>query len=161
MIAKFASLVVLATAVVGANAESHTVTFDNRCGRGTPKLIKNGQTLSSGQPFTSQGPFPAAIAYLQTGNCGLNGENCMTVEMTLQNAVNGPGSGSSVDLSLIPPLAFNVPIHFEYQNTPGCSGKGTTCSSAGCNTAFHKPDDTQVQVACQSDNANLHIVFCP
>ncbi|KAK7458723.1 hypothetical protein VKT23_009723 [Stygiomarasmius scandens] len=161
MFTKFASLIALATVIVGASAESHTVTFDNKCGKGTPKLIQNGKTLSSGKSFTSNGPFPAAIAYLQTGDCGLNGEKCMTVEMTLQNAANGAGSGSSADLSLIPPLAFNVPIHFEYTNTQGCNGKGATCGDANCKTAFHKPDDTQVQVACQTDNANLHIVFCP
>jgi len=40
MIAKFAALVVLATAVIGANAESHTVTFDNRCGKGTVCIVQ-------------------------------------------------------------------------------------------------------------------------
>ncbi|KAK7454057.1 hypothetical protein VKT23_011570 [Stygiomarasmius scandens] len=165
MFAKFTSLVSLfIVAVVVANAqETHTVSFVNNCGRGTPTLVQNGNILNNGGSFTSNGPFPAAIAYLQTGNCGLNGENCMTVEMTLQNAVNGPGSGSSVDFSLIPPLAFNVPAHFEYVNTPGCNGEGATCADANCPVAFHSPSDDPAgkQFACQTDNANLQIVYCP
>ncbi|THU85268.1 hypothetical protein K435DRAFT_822463 [Dendrothele bispora CBS 962.96] len=160
MFAKVAAAVVLAMTIVGASAESHTVSFINRCGRGTPQLVQRGNILSSGGSFTSNGPFPAAIAYLQTGNCLLNGENCMTVEMTLQNADPArPGSGSSADLSLIPPLAFNVPVHFEYTN--GCNGVGQTCSAANCATAFHVPSDTQVQRACQTDNVGLQITFCP
>ncbi|THU92367.1 glycopeptide [Dendrothele bispora CBS 962.96] len=158
MFAKFASVVVVAMTVLGANAESHTINFTNNCGRGTPQLVQNGNILSSGQPFTSNGPFTAGIAYLQTGGCGLNGDNCMTVEMTLQNPTS-PGSGSSTDLSLIPPLAFNVPIRFEYAN--GCDGQGQTCGDANCNTAFHVPTDNQVQVACQSNDVNLNVIFCP
>ncbi|PSS37826.1 hypothetical protein PHLCEN_2v294 [Hermanssonia centrifuga] len=38
-----------------ARAESHTVTFDNKCGKGTPQLILGGQVVSTGQPFTSSG----------------------------------------------------------------------------------------------------------
>ncbi|KAF5343453.1 hypothetical protein D9758_011840 [Tetrapyrgos nigripes] len=158
MFTKVASIAVLAVTVIGASAESHTVTFDNRCGRGTPQLVQSGNILSSGAAFTANGPFSAAIAYLQTGECGLNGDNCMTVEMTLQNPT-APGSGSSVDLSLIPPLAFNVPIRFEYTN--GCDGAGQTCGDGGCNTAFHVPTDNQVQVQCQNNDVNLNIIFCP
>ncbi|KAK7461440.1 hypothetical protein VKT23_008618 [Stygiomarasmius scandens] len=158
MFAKVASFAVLAMAVIGANAESHTINFTNKCGRGTPQLVQNGNILSSGGSFTSNGPFVAGIAYLQTGGCGLNGDNCMTVEMTLQNPTS-PGSGSSTDLSLIPPLAFNVPTRFEY--TGGCDGQGQTCSDANCNTAFHVPTDNQVQVACQTNDVSLNIIFCP
>ncbi|THU95539.1 glycopeptide [Dendrothele bispora CBS 962.96] len=158
MFAKIAAAVVLAVAIVGASAESHTVNFINRCGRGTPQLLQNGRVLSTGGSFTSNGPFLAAIAYLQTGNCGFNGENCMTVGMTLQNPTTA-GSSSSADLSLIPPLAFNVPTRFEYIN--GCNGVGQTCSAGNCDTAFHVPSDTQIQRACQTDNAGLQITFCP
>ncbi|KAK7466180.1 hypothetical protein VKT23_004901 [Stygiomarasmius scandens] len=158
MQAKFTSLIVFAAAAICANAESHTITFTNKCGKGTPQLVQSGKVLSNGEPYTSNGAFATGIAYLQTGGCGLNGDNCMTVEMTLVNPT-GDGSGSSTDLSLIPPLAFNVPIHFEYAN--GCDGQGQTCSNANCNTAFHVPDDTQTQVQCQTKDVNLNIIFCP
>ncbi|KAH8119633.1 glycopeptide [Phellopilus nigrolimitatus] len=160
MLAKFTSLlsIVLLT-VASAHAETHTVSFENKCGTGTPKLIQSGNTLSSGQPFTSNGPLVSAIAYLQTGNCGLNGERCITTEMTLQNPdPSKPGSGSSADLSLIPPLAFSKTTGFRYEN--GCDGQGRDCTSADCTTAFHKPSDTQVQVACQANNVNLVVTFC-
>ncbi|KAF9002779.1 glycopeptide [Cyathus striatus] len=144
-----ATFLAAATAIIAARAETHTIHFDNRCGRGTPTLVQNGRILSTGGDFTSNGPFVAGIAYLQTGNCLLNGEHCGTVEMTF---------GSSADISLIPPLAFNVPLGFGYYN--GCAGAGAECNSANCNTAFHVPTDNQVQVACQQDNVNLAITFC-
>ncbi|KAF5363142.1 hypothetical protein D9758_008309 [Tetrapyrgos nigripes] len=133
----------------------------SRCGRGTPRLVRNGHILHhGGGHFKSHGPLVSAIAYLETGNCGLNGENCMTVETTLKNPdPNAPGSGSSTDLSLIPPLAFNVPIHFGYHN--GCDGKGKTCSGPHCHQAFHSPPQTKKQVACQKKNVDLAITFCP
>jgi hypothetical protein len=80
----YASLTIFAAlAVTCAYAEQHTVTFDNRCGYGTPLLKANGRTLSTGGAYTSSGPLTAAIAYLQTGSCGDNGENCLTLETTL------------------------------------------------------------------------------
>ncbi|KAF9465156.1 glycopeptide [Collybia nuda] len=158
MFKSFKSLaIVLTAAVVGVQAEHHTVRFDNRCGFGTPTLIRAGQTLSTGGDFNINGPLIAAIAYLQTGNCGLNGERCTLIETTLVNPTS-PGSGSSTDISLIPPLAFSVTSGFGYYN--GCDGAGTKCDNANCNTAFHKPDDTHVQVACQSNDVNLVITFC-
>ena len=41
-----------------------------------------------------------------------------------------------------------------YSYTNGCDGAGARCDSANCPTAFYKPDDTHVQVACQSDNVS-------
>ncbi|KAH9474351.1 hypothetical protein JR316_0012809 [Psilocybe cubensis] len=149
--------VVLAVFAASVQAERHTVHFVNRCGHGTPQLIQNGRVLSTGGDYTSNGPLVAAIAYLQTGNCGFNGERCITVETTLQNPTT-PGSGSSTDLSLIPPLAFSVTTGFGYYN--GCNGAGASCNNQNCNTAFHKPDDNQVQVACQQNDVNLAITFC-
>ncbi|KAF5309380.1 hypothetical protein D9619_012483 [Psilocybe cf. subviscida] len=143
--------------VVGAMAETHTVTFDNRCGRGTPTLIQGGRVLSTGGSFTSNGPLTAAIAYLQTGNCGFNGERCTLVELTLKNPTS-PGGGSSADISLIPPHSFSVTSGFGYFN--GCDGAGADCKSADCTTAFHVSTDTHVQVPCQTNNANLAITFC-
>jgi len=144
--------------IQGVAAEKHTVTFDNQCGFGSPRLVQKGNILSTGDPFTSDGPFNSAIAYLQTGNCLLNAEGCTSVEITLVNPTC-PGCGSSVDISLIPPLKFSVPTAFSYQG--GCKGQGTTCSSANCKSAFFVPDDNQVQVQCQDNDVNLLITFCP
>lgn len=113
--------------------------------------------ISTGQPYTSNGPFSAGIAYLQTGSCLFNGEGCSLLEMTLGNPTCA-GCGSSSDISLIPPHAFNVPVAFSYSN--GCDGQGAACNTPGCSTAFYVPDDTTVQVACQTDNVNLVITFC-
>ncbi|KAJ7476597.1 glycopeptide [Mycena latifolia] len=150
----------LALAIGMAHAETHTITFTNKCKSGTPKLIQGPNVLSSGdKPFTIHGPLRGAIAYLQTGNCGFNGENCIIVETTLVNPTT-PGSGSSTDLSLIKPHKFSVKTGFKYFN--GCHG-GADCTNpkepAHC-PAFHHPKDTGVQVACQADNVNLAITFC-
>lgn len=81
---------------VGVKAESHTISFTNNCGYGTvslplreivtiliwqarfqPTLILQGGTVAStGGAYTSGGPIYGAIAYLQTGSCGFNGEGC-------------------------------------------------------------------------------------
>ncbi|KAL1682753.1 hypothetical protein EV122DRAFT_274136 [Schizophyllum commune] len=143
-----------------AHAESHTIKFDNQCGHGTPTLIQGGNTLSlsDANEYTSDGQFAAAIAYLQTGDCKYNGEGCMTTEITLVNP-SSAGSGSSVDLSLIPPLAFNVPTTFSYYG--GCDGDGKTCDSDSCGVnAFFISTDYQAQVQCQEEDVNLLITFC-
>ncbi|OBZ68278.1 hypothetical protein A0H81_11971 [Grifola frondosa] len=143
--------------ITGVSAEQHTIRFQNNCGKGTPQLVQNGNILSTGQDYVSNGPFTAGIAYLQTGECLLNGEGCTLLEMTLVNPT-APGSGSSTDISLIPPHAFNVEASFSYFD--GCDGAGATCSSSTCPTAFFQPNDNQVQVQCQTDNVNLLISFC-
>ncbi|TFK45145.1 hypothetical protein BDQ12DRAFT_674216 [Crucibulum laeve] len=149
--------VVLAAAAVGVHAEGHTVHFDNRCGFGTPTLVQNGRILSTGGDFRSNGPLTAAIAYLQTGGCGLNGEGCTLIETTLRNPTS-PGAGSSTDISLIAPHSFSVTSGFGYFN--GCDGSGADCTSGSCPTAFRVPTDNHVQVACQVNDVNLAITFC-
>ena len=86
-----------------------------------------------------------------SGNCGFNGENCLLVETTLVNPTCA-GCGSSTDLSLIAPHAFSVTTGFGYYN--GCDGAGANCDNANCNTAFHQPSDTQVQVQCETNNVS-------
>ncbi|KAF8998259.1 hypothetical protein BDQ17DRAFT_1283448 [Cyathus striatus] len=151
----FTTVLTFATYVL---AERHIVTFDNRCGYGTPRLIQGSNILSNGEQYTSNGPINSAIAYLQTGNCGFDGIGCSLVEMSLVNPTC-PGCGSSADISLIPPLAFSDSVEFTYYG--GCDGSGATCSSKDCETAFFVPDDNQVQVQCQEDDVNLKITFCP
>ncbi|KAJ7670004.1 hypothetical protein DFH06DRAFT_1293927 [Mycena polygramma] len=154
---KSALIALTAVAVSSVRAESHTVTFSNKCGFGTPTLIQGPNVLSTGAAYTSNGPLISAIAYLQTGSCGFNGDNCLTVETTLVNPTSS-GSGSSTDLTLIPPHAFSVTTGFGYYN--GCDNTGADCSSGSCTTAFHVPTDTQVQVACQTNDVDLVITFC-
>ncbi|KAI4523782.1 hypothetical protein K525DRAFT_361152 [Schizophyllum commune Loenen D] len=154
------SLAVLLLRSALVAAESHTIKFNNQCGYGTPTLIQGGNTLTlnDANEYTSDGQFAAAIAYLQTGGCKYNGEGCMTTEITLVNP-SSAGSGSSVDLSLIPPLAFNVPTTFSYYG--GCDGNGKTCDSDSCGVnAFFISTDYQAQVQCQEDDVNLLITFC-
>ncbi|TDL18836.1 Glp-like protein [Rickenella mellea] len=149
----------LVATVVAVKAETHTIHFVNRCGFGTPTLIVGGRVASTGDDFTcSTGGILGGIAYLQTGACGFNGEGCTMVETTLINPVNGPGSGSSTDITLIPPHSFSVTTGFGYYN--GCNGAGADCTNANCGTAKHKSSDSFVQVACQDNNVNLVVTFC-
>ncbi|KAJ4478907.1 glycopeptide [Lentinula lateritia] len=149
--------IIAAVFIIGTQAESHTVTFQNSCGiPGVPTLKANGVTLSTGEAYTSNGPLEAAIAYLDIG-CGDNGEGCTTIETTLANPTS-PGSGSSTDITLIPPHSFSVGTAFEYYN--GCDGAGADCSDIDCNTALKMPTDTQDQIQCEVDNVNLAITFC-
>ncbi|KAF9073135.1 glycopeptide [Rhodocollybia butyracea] len=152
-----ASLVALASFIAIAAAESHTITFNNKCGKGTPMLIsQTGQVLSKGGSYTSNGPIVGALAYLQTGGCGLNGDFCTTVETTLKNPTS-PGAGSSSDVTLIPDHKFTVSAGFGYFN--GCDGVKFDCTSANCPGAFTNPTNGKV-VSCQTDNVDLAITFC-
>ncbi|KIK92344.1 hypothetical protein PAXRUDRAFT_64770, partial [Paxillus rubicundulus Ve08.2h10] len=154
----FLTVAVPLIATIRANAESHVIKFVNQCGYGSPVLMLDGKNvLTSGDEYTSSGPF-SGIAYLQTGGCNTNGENCTLLEMTLINPTCA-GCGSSTDISLIPPHVYNVETSFAYYN--GCDGVGTTCSDPNCsNSAFFVPDDNFVQVACQINDVNLLVSFC-
>ncbi|KAI0661326.1 hypothetical protein C8Q70DRAFT_970418 [Cubamyces menziesii] len=77
--------------------------------------------------------------------------------MTLVNPT-APGAGSSTDISLIAPHAFNVETSFSYFG--GCDGQGATCDSGACKSAFFQPNDNQVQVQCETNDVNLLITFC-
>ncbi|KAK0238062.1 glycopeptide [Armillaria nabsnona] len=157
-IISFAAIIFVYGATL-VHAESHTVKFVNRCGHGTPTLSQNFKTLSTGGDYTSNGPFEAAVAWLNTGSCGFQGTGCTLVELTLKNPTS-PGAGSSADVSLIPPHTFNVATGFKYFN--GCNGQGKTCSNANCPStdAFHVTTDYGAQVQCQANNVGLTITFC-
>ncbi|PCH38479.1 hypothetical protein WOLCODRAFT_97211 [Wolfiporia cocos MD-104 SS10] len=147
-------LSIASSTFVPALAETHTVTFDNKCGFGTPILKgQDGTTLSTGDPYTIEGPLQGAIAWLQYDNkCGENGEYCTTIEATLYNGY------SSSDITLISPHEFSVTTGFGYYDT--CSGAGANCASADCSDAFHESDQNWVQVGCSVDDVNLSITFC-
>ncbi|KAJ7904169.1 Glp-like protein [Mycena leptocephala] len=152
MPASFTSIVVAAAAIGGVYAESHTVHFTNLCGFGTPTLIQGPNVLSRGgrTDFTINGPLIGAIAYLQTGGCGFNGEGCTLVETTLRDGF------SSTDLSLIPPHSFSVTSGFGYFN--GCNGAGADCTGPNCPAAFESPDQTFKQVGCSAAGVDLAVM---
>ncbi|EIN04002.1 hypothetical protein PUNSTDRAFT_128546 [Punctularia strigosozonata HHB-11173 SS5] len=146
-------LMSLASLAAIASAETHTIVLVNNCGFGTPTLLLPGNDLvSTGAPFTVNGPIRGAIAYLQTGGCGENGEGCTLVEATLLDG------GSAADISLIPPHAFSVTSGFGFFD--GCDGAGTDCTNSGCPMAFRQPDDTFAIVGCGAPSVNLAITFC-
>jgi len=153
----FSATLLAITLSILVKAETHTVHFINKCGRGTPTLIEGSKVLSTGADFVSNGPIEEAIAYLQIGSCGFQGEGCTLIETSLINPTS-PGSGSSSDISLIPPHTFSVASGFAYTN--GCIGVGADCTSPDCATAFHSPDDTQETIVCLTDNVGLNITFC-
>ncbi|CCM01442.1 uncharacterized protein FIBRA_03494 [Fibroporia radiculosa] len=154
MISKVTIALLAATlAFMHVRGESHTVTFTNNCGYGTPYLWgPDGALLSTGGAYTSNGPADGLIAYLQTGNCGNNGEGCTLVEASLNNV------DSSADISLIPPHEFSVTSGFGYYN--GCDGAGADCTYDGCPDAFYNSGETGVQVGCSAANVDLAITFC-
>lgn len=156
----YKSFAVLALAVAYVTAESHTVSFSNNCGSGTPTLMAhNGAIISTGDSYTLNGPLVGAFAYLQTGNCGRYGENCTTVETTLRNPTwKCAGCVSETDLTLVPPHYFSVTTGFSYQN--GCDGQGNTCDSASCPGAFNDTTNNNAQVGCTENDANLLVSFC-
>ncbi|KZV76443.1 hypothetical protein PENSPDRAFT_722597 [Peniophora sp. CONT] len=144
------SVVVVALAIsVVVRAETHTITFTNNCGFGTPTLRdQNGNVVSTGASYTVNGRLIGAIAYLQTGACGSLGEGCtlsmivltgsVTVETSLINTI-----GSGTDISLIPPHTFNVASGFNYFG--GCDSVGRDCADPNCPAAAHSADDAFLQ----------------
>ncbi|KAE9394827.1 hypothetical protein BT96DRAFT_923254 [Gymnopus androsaceus JB14] len=137
-----ASFSILASLVAFVAAESHTISFTNNCGGGTPTLVQDGAILSTGGAYTADGPIIGAIAYLQTGGCGLNGDFCTTVETTLQNPTS-PGAGSS---------------HRHHSH----SRPRVFCQCWLCllqRLRRHWSRTAQV-VTCEADNVDLAITFC-
>ncbi|KAJ6522031.1 glycopeptide [Mycena capillaripes] len=169
MFSFLAAMAVIAATFGHALAETHTVRFTNNCRFGTPTLIQGGRVLSTGGDYTKNGALLGAIAYLQTGGCGFNGEGCTLVELSLNNGF------SSADISLIPPHAFSVTSGFGYYN--GCDGARTDCEfwrslnthhnihrvsgkEPNCPEAFENPGETFKQVGCSAPNCNLAITLC-
>ncbi|KJA28796.1 hypothetical protein HYPSUDRAFT_82372 [Hypholoma sublateritium FD-334 SS-4] len=149
---------ILVGCAISARAETHTIEFVNNCGFGTPILEQNGNVLSTGAPFTINGPLIDAIAYLQTvaGNCGLEGQGCTIIVINLINPTS-PGTNSNVSISLTPPAAFSVTTGYGFFN--GCDGEGADCTNANC-PAAETNGIVPVNPPCATDNVNLAITFC-
>ncbi|KIP10569.1 hypothetical protein PHLGIDRAFT_219719 [Phlebiopsis gigantea 11061_1 CR5-6] len=152
----FTVLTIFVALLVGVQAETHTITFINNCGFGTPTLEDNGEVLSTGQTVTVNGPLTGAIAFLQTGSCGYNGEGCTVIKLNLENPTT-LGTGSSAEISISPPHAFSVPSGFGFTN--GCEGIGGDCTTANCPLGT-LPGGPVSPIACQSNDADIVILFC-
>ncbi|KAJ3751107.1 glycopeptide [Lentinula detonsa] len=136
-----------ATISMGVQAETHTVTLSNYCGSGIPLLKQNGVTVSTGAAYIVNGPL-SAIAYLDTGSCGANGEGCTVLETTLDNA-----QGSSTTFNM---TSYSIPTGFGYYN--GCDGEGWDCTNLGCPgaTGIISP----LPIRCTAENVDLAVTFC-
>lgn len=115
---------------------------DRRC------ILKGPTNIAGG--YSSGGSITGVIVYLQNGRCGANGENCLIrlylrvprfslscvltaasafiVEATLN------GGFSSVDISRIPPHAYNSPLSFAYND--GKPGRAVSIFHARLHTWF-------------------------
>ncbi|GJE97618.1 glycopeptide [Phanerochaete sordida] len=162
-------------AVAAAAAEHHTVHFVNQCGLGTPILQQNGQTLSTGADYTSNGSLSNAVAFLQIGGCGPIGQGCITVEMTLENPT------STADIALIPPyalstsylsfatadaaaalqsFAFMTPIAFEFTGARR-TGSGASCTVPECSgPGIEGSNPNDLPIVCDGKNVGITITFC-
>ncbi|KAF9514429.1 hypothetical protein BS47DRAFT_1328834 [Hydnum rufescens UP504] len=169
MLSTITTLGFLAAVASYASAESHTVRFTNSCGWGVqPVICSNsisGYCTSPGylnprasNSYTHSGPFVSWISYGQ-GNgihCGTNGEHCLITEGTLQN-LNPCKGCNSVDLSLIPPHAYNFGNSFSFSD--GSGGHG--CETADCPTAFHQDgNDGKYQIQSNGHDISITIDFC-
>lgn len=83
-----------------------------------------GGLISIPDGYSTSGDMTGWIIFLQNGSqCGANGENCLILEGALVS-----DGYSSVDMSLIPPHAFNSAMAFSYTDGSG----GRSCDIAEC-----------------------------
>ncbi|QRV78079.1 hypothetical protein RhiJN_06094 [Ceratobasidium sp. AG-Ba] len=151
-----AAVVAAVVGAVGVAAESHTITFINKCGSGTPTIVnQTGKVVSTGNSYTINGSFVGGRAFLVNGACKLYGVGCTVVEMTLDES-----HVSAADISLISPFAFSTPAAFAFKG--GCDGASNSCTSAKCcpTGAYCTPADDQATRACTAKNVGLEITFC-
>ncbi|KZV69259.1 hypothetical protein PENSPDRAFT_486130 [Peniophora sp. CONT] len=143
----------VASLIALAYAESHTVTFINNCGFGTPTLSVQGSVVSTGTDYATNGPISGGLAYLDYDACGANGGNCTGVELTLQNGI------SAADVTLVSPFAFSVASCMSFYN--GCDGTGFACTEPNCPGAYLTPTDSSAtNLLCQTNDVNLAVTFC-
>ncbi|CCM02597.1 uncharacterized protein FIBRA_04700 [Fibroporia radiculosa] len=137
----------MAFMLTAVDADMHTVSFTNNCGYGTPNLVaESGTLLSDGAPLTMNGPLIGAVAFLQTGNCGNDGEDCTTVNITLENGENS--------FTVNPPYGSSISVKF-YN---GCDGLGVDCGVSGCSGP--QPLGVSSFANCTAPNVDLEITFC-
>ncbi|KAM5543273.1 hypothetical protein V8D89_003147 [Ganoderma adspersum] len=148
------AVVALAVLIGTAAGETHTVHLQNNCCSGTnqPTLIVGdpSQGPSTNADFVFNGPLTDTVAFLQTGFCSPNGENCTVVQLALVNGdESGAQSSANVDLSFS--RVFSIPTGFSFSN--GCDGSGANCSDKECPAV-------NVVVGCRVNDVDLTITFC-
>ncbi|KAH9969317.1 hypothetical protein BGW80DRAFT_1176971, partial [Lactifluus volemus] len=84
-----------------------------------------------------------------SGPCGFNGEQCLLVEINLNNP-GCPGCGSFADMS-----SFHRTADGNCSWINGCDGQGVSCSTPDCLTAYHESNNNQVLISCQTDNVRF------
>ncbi|KAJ7590425.1 hypothetical protein C8J56DRAFT_592308 [Mycena floridula] len=137
------------------NAE-HSVVMQNSCGTGVPTLDKVPSLVLNTRTSMYTNETIKAVAFLNTGVCGPNGEHCTVVDIELGTRSDG---SSTALISLVPPNRFTVPVSFVYFN--GCDGASQTCRTAGCPNAGNVDFARQGIVQCAAPEASLSIIFCP
>jgi len=149
------SLFVMSCLALGVAAETHSIMFINKCGEGTPMLLlqDSSNVLSTGGTYTANGPITDFVAFLQSGNCGVHGEECTAVEGTLQNG------SSFANVTVLPPHAFTATTGYGfYGGDDSCDGLGFDCTTQFCSFPFGVNGGTQEE--CSAANVNLVVTFC-
>ncbi|KZV68928.1 hypothetical protein PENSPDRAFT_502878 [Peniophora sp. CONT] len=141
----------------GAYSESHTVSFINNCGFGTPVLLVDEVVVSNGSDYSSDMSIIKGVAYLDQDGCASGGsESCMEIEINLSNS-----SPSFVDILLIPPQVYRSAACVTYSD--GCDGASLTCTGPDCSEAIISEDDPSgsgAVLVCEDSDANVIITFC-
>ncbi|KAK7441040.1 hypothetical protein VKT23_016824 [Stygiomarasmius scandens] len=151
---------VVAVFAATVSAESHTVTLNNKCGKGTPVFqVAGGQEFSGQGSHTVNGPIKGGLAWIKGAfGCGdANGLNCGDVEFTLINPGDDVGNTqNAVDYSLVKNSGNHV---FKYRmdfQAHGCTLQPAHKPCTGgtqqqCPGAFTTPTDGTVFQCTGSD----------
>jgi len=161
------NLFVVATALfisfVSADSEEHTISFVNKCGKGTTTISLDGNVVTTGPTTISAGPFSGFRAYLQQGDCDTDGSGCPYVQATLDNE-----GLSHAAIFLLPGAKFTAPIGYKFYGSDGsCDGKGQDCTMPHCPEAVTNPTSPGGGIPihfaganCTAPNINLEVRFC-
>eukprot|EP01117_Protostelium_nocturnum_P019854 TRINITY_DN8701_c0_g1_i1.p1 TRINITY_DN8701_c0_g1~~TRINITY_DN8701_c0_g1_i1.p1 ORF type:complete len:163 (-),score=57.50 TRINITY_DN8701_c0_g1_i1:67-555(-) len=157
--------ILLVVFLIGLATARHRINVNNRCG-GTALLMYTGgggRPINVNNGFTSPGDLRSFIIYRQGGTCGMNGENCITVEGSLFNGTGNPQN--SVNLSLVGSHKINNPASFTFAGeTFSCRGtKGSASCPCGYKGAYCADGDGRSGAAIKSgfgNNQGLSITFC-
>ncbi|KAE9409376.1 hypothetical protein BT96DRAFT_970278 [Gymnopus androsaceus JB14] len=163
--------------VAGTRAETHTVSFLNNCGEGTPTLMQNGARFLL-EKITQLTVFLIRPSRISTSPVCANGADCTAVVITLSNEIvisptttyNVHRFGSSSSLLCryrirvrCAPMAKTIQVLTRnsidrYYN--GCDDLGADCLEAGCIEGYQSGDTAIPQIICEDDNADIVITFC-
>ncbi|KAL0477207.1 gamma-glutamyl phosphate reductase proA [Acrasis kona] len=159
--------VIFFLATIAVVFAGHKIEVVNRCGGRALLMytgIPGGRPIDVNNGYYTDGDLRSFIIYRQGGSCGLNGENCITVEGSLFNTPDGRAQ-NSVNLSLVGSHKINNPASFTFAGaTFKCSGRkdSATCK-CGYGGAYCADGDGRSGAAIRSgygNNQGLKITFC-